>query len=211
MMPTMNAGVRLDWRKMLTWSIVVILVALEIYLWVHLGRVAPNRRVAFLLRKTPGILTSAAMLGSLWTLMTALVVRFLVGPVVAHWHTPLCQGGTHLFHMGASERLVASTPARRRWGWRWTAGRLVRTNHRLWFFPEAHDIEVWSCALEDIHDVALQPAPEVAWGLIRHWPERVAVRPVWAERPELFAVSDPRSVFSWFSPPVPVSASSSVV
>jgi hypothetical protein len=117
--------------------------------------------------------------------------------------------------MAASEQTLASSPARRAEGRRWVPGTLVRSNLRLWFFPRAHDAEIWSRPLDALHDIHLKPAPRIAWGYVQDWPERLALRVVCAdgnrpratEHPDdgddlLFAVPDPAAVLGWFEHPV---------
>ena len=96
-------------------------------------------------------------------------------------------------------------------GRRWAPGTLVWTNFRLWFFPRAHDADIWSRPLDALREIHLDPARRIAWGYITGWPERLSM---WAagkgggdEDHEVFAVPDPAAVLAWFAPsdvpPVP--------
>jgi hypothetical protein len=112
------------------------------------------------------------------------------------WATP---GSAGLFHLAANERVVDSFPARRKSGWSWPAGTLVCTNLRLWFFPRAHDAEIWSRSLDAREEVRLEPPPQIDWGLIADWPDRLAFQDGDGV-PEVFAVADPDAVLPWFQP-----------
>jgi hypothetical protein len=83
----------------------------------------------------------------------------------------------------------------------------VQTNLRLWFFPRAHDAEIWSRPLGAVRGVRLEPAPRIARGFILGWPDRVALQAGGDSRNgdgdadgghELFAVADPQKVLAWF-------------
>jgi hypothetical protein len=191
--------------------------------WIRPIRAAPGLRVlVFLFRKwaTPRSLLFALLFAALATLVLELLVRMVLRPLVRHWHTPWTDESDGLFHLSAQERVVTSTPARRagRRRGHWLAGTLVCTNLRVWFFPRAHDAEIWSCPLDRLDAVHLEPAPRVAWGLIQGWPQRLALRAVDAApggegegggHLERFAVLEPEAVLTWFHPAEAVGAAPS--
>jgi hypothetical protein len=84
-------------------------------------------------------------------------------------------------------------------------GTLVSTNHRLWFFPRAHDADIWSRPLDTLSEIHLEPAPRIAWGYIVGWPERLSLRTAGKGKDEVdhevFAVPDPDAVLAWFERP----------
>ena len=134
------------------------------------------------------------------TMIMDLLVGLIVRPLVLHWHRPWIDPDVGLFHLGADEQVVASSPARRASGWSWPGGLLVVTNRRLWFFPNDHHAEPWSRPLDDLTEIRLRPAPPVAWGFVRNWPDRFTFATGEGTR-ERFAVPDPLAVLSWFKPP----------
>jgi hypothetical protein len=133
------------------------------------------------------------------TMLVDLLVGLIVRPLMRHWHAPRIDLDSGLFHLGANEGVVASSPARRASDWGWPCGLLVLTNRRLWFFPIDHLAEAWSCPLEELSEVRLRPAPPVAWGFLRNWPDRFTLATSEGTR-EQFAVPDPLAVLSWFKP-----------
>jgi hypothetical protein len=161
-----------------------------------------GRRFLFFVRFSLPSLVFGLVAATLVTLVAGLVVRLIVRPLVARWHSPPIDESQGAFHLAPSEWVVQSCPARRSMGWRWPSGTLIRTNVRLWFFPRAHDDEVWSCPLNALRDVRLEPAPRVAWGLVRNWPDRVFIRSG-DDTPALFAVPEPDEVVAWLEPASP--------
>jgi hypothetical protein len=174
----------------------------ELYVWSWIGRfrVRPRMRLLiFLFRKgaTPRSLFYALLFAAFVTLALDLLVRLVLRPLVRHWHSPWTDGSAGLFHLSANERALDACPARRKSGWSWPAGTLVRTNLRLWFFPNAHDAEAWSRPLDALENVRLVPAPRFAGGLIADWPDRLALEDGDGVA-EVFAVLDPDAVLDWF-------------
>jgi hypothetical protein len=175
---------------------------LAVWRWIRRFRVKPARRLLiFLFQRgaTPRSLFYALLFAGLATLLLELLVRLVIRPLVRHWHEPWTDGSAGLFHLAANERVVASSPARRKSGWSWPAGTLICTNLRLWFFPRAHDAEIWSRPLAALEGVRLEPAPRIAWGLIAGWPDRLTLEDGDGS-PEVFAVPDPDAVLPWFQP-----------
>jgi hypothetical protein len=152
---------------------------------------------------TPRSILYALLFALVATTLLHLLVRLVLEPLVRAWHTPWSDGSAGLFHVAANERVIATSPGRRAMGRRWMPGTLVRTNLRLWFFPRAHDAEIWSEPLDSLHAIQLEPGPRIAWGYIRGWPERLSLQ-VAAEGQgggghEAFATPDPSAVLAWFN------------
>jgi hypothetical protein len=164
----------------------------------------PHVRVlVFLFRKgaTPDSVRFALRFGFVTALVFEVLARFALRPLVERWHSPRCDDSDGLFHLAASERVLASSPARRAIGRHWPPGTLVCTNLRLWFFPRAHDAEVWSQPLQSRGRICLEPAPPRVWGLLVGWPDRLTLHDGAEDgRCEVFAVPDPEAVISWFHP-----------
>jgi hypothetical protein len=176
----------------------------ELVVWQWVRRFKPRgagRMRLFLTGRwaTPRSLILALLFAAAVTILLEVWIRFVVWPIVRHWHTPLTDGTDGQFHLAANERTLDSCPARLKSGWSWPAGTLVRTNLKLWFIPRAHDAEIWSRPLSEVHDIRLEPPPRIAWGYLLGWPSRLAVQDG-DEAPELFAVADPEAVLAWFLP-----------
>jgi hypothetical protein len=164
-----------------------------------IGAMRGRRRILLnLLRFFPIGLMASIVVATMATAVAAVVVRLVVRPLLERWLSPPADPDMGQFHLAANERVVASSPARRSVGRGWPAGTLIRTNLRIWFLPHAHDGEIWSCPLDRLADVRAEPAA-VPLGLIRDWPDRVAVR-VDGDETALFAVPDPPAVLSWSRP-----------
>jgi hypothetical protein len=179
-----------------------VLRELIVWRWVQKLPIRPGLRVLVFLFKdwaTPHSLLYALLFAAVVTLLLDLWVRLVLRPMVGFWHAPRVDGSAGLFHLAANEWVVESSPGRRKSGWRWPAGALVRTNLRLWFVPRAHDAEIASQPLGALREARLEPAPTVAWGYILGWPDRVALR-FGDVDPAVFAVPDPDAVLAWFAP-----------
>ena len=162
------------------------------------------RLVFFLFQKwaTPHSILYALLFAAAATTLLYLLVRLVLEPLVRSWHTPWTDGSAGLFHVAANERVLASSPARRAVGRRWTPGTLVATNLRLWFFPRAHDVDIWSRPLDALREIHLEPGPRIAWGYIHGWPERLSLQAAGDGQGdgdhEVFAIPDPDAVLAWF-------------
>jgi hypothetical protein len=196
-----NRRIRLETGPVFLRCALTFFVVRELFVWRWVGRIIrPGARLRmFLFWKwaTPRSVLFALIFAALATFLLDLSVRLVLRPLVRHWHTPWTDGSAGLFHLAANEWVVDSLPSRRKTGWLWPAGTLVCTNLRLWFFPRAHDAEIWSRPLAAVREARLVPAPRVAWGYIAGWPDRLAVEDG-ADAPEVFAVADPDTVLSWF-------------
>jgi hypothetical protein len=125
-----------------------------------------------------------------------LVTRLIVRPLLDFWLRPTTDSSGGLFHLAASEKIVASAPARRRAGWFWKPGSLALTNRRLWFFPAEFHEEPWYLPLEDITSMIPEQPLIAELSPIRNWPDQVRVSgPVGPDA--VFAVADPEVVLDW--------------
>jgi hypothetical protein len=202
-----NRGVHLDSGAVFLRSALYFFIARELFVWqvwLPRRRLLPWIRIHVFLFKnwaTPHSVVYALLFAAAVTTLLELAFRLVLAPLVRLWHAPRSDESAGLFYLSASEWVVESCPARRRTGWMWSPGTLIRTNQRLWFFPRSQDGENWSRPLAEIRDARLVPAPRVAWGLIAGWPGRVALGggddAIGAER---FAVLDPGAVLSWLNP-----------
>jgi hypothetical protein len=195
----------------------------EAYVWLfslRRFRARPGMRLLVFLfhkRATPYSVVYALLFATLATGFLYLLIRFLISPLVRHWHAPRADDSAGLFHVAANERVLASSPARRKQGRSWLPGTLVRTNLRLWFFPRAHDADIWFRPLGALRNIHLEPAPPVARGYVHGWPERLALDASEAGGKsngivngngngdgdssggrEVFALADPEAVLAWF-------------
>jgi len=193
--------IRLVPRAVFWRTAALVFVVRQFVVLAAVARFVPRRfRVrAFLFARwgTPRSVAVAVLLACLVTLVAELVVRFLLRPAVRSWLSPPSDDSACHFRLTASERILAVSPARRRQGWLWPAGALVRTNHRVWFFPAAWDAEPSSFLPAGPSDAWLDPAPRRALGLVEGFPDRLVVR---GERgdPVVFAVPEPEVAVSWF-------------
>lgn len=194
-------------RRTSTWIFVVWLVVV----WYRVRKRLRRGRLLVVLYFLPSIFVVSLFVGGLVALVATLLFRAVVRPLVERWHSPPTDDSLGSFYFAANEWVVESCPARRRAGRLWVAGSLVRTNLRLWFFPNAQESEVWSCRLDEGPDVRTEPPRRIAWGLVLNWPDRVAIRAEGAENEvEVFAVSDPAAVLSWSPESTPMLTSHSV-
>lgn len=168
------------------------------------------RRLFLVLIRLPRLVAVSVVLAALLTFLTALIIRLVVRPLVAYWHAPRVELDAVQFHLAANEWVVYATAGRRARGWHWPSGALVRTNLRLWFLPSAYESEVWSHRLDELDDVRLVPAPRGLGGTVLNWPERLLVRAGGDEEPQVFAVSEPHAVISWFKSAKPAAAKASL-
>jgi hypothetical protein len=200
-------GVHLDTRAVFIRLTLIIFIILEVRVWLSRIRLirAPFliRLLVFLFRHwaTPRSLITAPLIAAVATGVLYLLVRLVLDPLVRSWHTPWTDGSAGLFHVAANERVLASSPGRHAVGRSWMPGTLVRTNLRLWFFPRAHDADIWSRPLGALTEIHLEPAPRRVWGYLQGWPARVVLRAADGAQPERFAVADPEGVLAWFEPP----------
>ena len=132
---------------------------------------------------TPRSLVRAIFAGAAFTLMAFLIVRLIVRPLLNFWLRPSADSSGGLFHLTASETIVASVPARRRTRWSWKPGSLALTNRRLWFFPAEFNDEPWFLPLDDVADIVPERPLFAELAPIRNWPEHLRVALVPARMP----------------------------
>jgi hypothetical protein len=213
---------RLDTGKVFLRLALVFFVVREVFVWLAwISRIRAQpwmRLLVFLFHKwaTPHSVVYALLFATLATVFLSFLLRFVISPLVRYWHAPWADESAGLFHVAANERVLVSSPARRKHARSWLPGTLVRTNLRIWFFPRAHDAEIWFRPLAALRNIHLEPAPRVGWGYVHGWPERLALDAGDASGNghghgnrdgdggrEIFAVSDPESVLAWFERPTP--------
>lgn len=205
------ANVRLAFGAVL-WRLFAILTVLGLLvLGVAIRRnfaQAPRgARVALLIWMTPRLLFLTFATAALMTVALDQFVRHGVARQVRRWVAPRREEDhEHAFdfHLDAGERREAALPARRIEGRRSVPGALVRTDRRLWFFPDDWRDEPRSVPLGRVRGVALEPAPRVAWGLVRGLPARVALTVDGEGGPGgrlVLAVAEPEEVAGWFGRP----------
>jgi hypothetical protein len=191
----------LYWRMFLLFFFVFEMIA-----WQRIQRFpmrAPGHRlIVFLFARgaTPRSLVRAIFAGATFTLMAFLIVRLIVRPLLNFWLRPSADSSGGLFHLTASETIVASVPARRRTRWIWKPGSLALTNRRLWFFPAEFNDEPWFLPLDDVADIVPERPLFAELAPIRNWPEHLRVSA--SSRPDaIFALAEPDAVLAWLSLP----------
>ena len=187
----------LYWRLFLLFFFVF-----EMIVWQRVQRLpmrAPGHRVLVFLfagRATPRSLELAIIAGGAITLLAMLVVRLIVRPLLSYWLRPAADLSGGSFHLTASERIIASAPARRCTGWMWKPGSLALTNCRLWFFPAEYSDEPWYVPLDDVAEVAPERPLVAELAPVRNWPELLRVTS--RSGPDaVFALADPNVVLAW--------------
>jgi len=161
----------LFWRLMGIFSLVfATLAAFFVYGWVAAGRRIP----AFFLLM-PMLSAIAFFLAAVITVAADLTVRTIVRPRLLRWQAPRAVEGQGPFHLDARERIEAESPARMALGRSWPAGRLVLTERRLLFLPNAWDLEPWQAARGRLRETRPVEHPRTFGGLVRGLPPRLEV------------------------------------
>jgi hypothetical protein len=190
--------VEIDTRWVFVRSFLLFLLVFELMLWHRLqrwpARIPRHRMLVFLLPRS--LLLALAAAGTL-TLLVILFVQLLVRPLLNLWLSPRVDPSWGLFHLTASESIVASVAARRRVGWRWTPGSLTRTNRRLWFFPMNGSQEPWFLKLEDVERVLAERPTFAKLAPVRAWPDHLRIQSR-SDDDAVFATTDPNAVLGWF-------------
>lgn len=189
----------------LVWRITLIaFLVLEFGLYRRLSRWRPRPRAPFLvlvfLYMTPKRAFLALAIGAVAAVVTDLVVRWVVRPLLRAWYNPRVDPDVLAFHLTSNESVVASKPARRAVGRSWSPGILVRTNTRLMFFPSHWSEEPWSSLLSKVEIARRTPPPRLGWGVLTGLPDRLALQAPGLET-ETFLVGDPDEVVSWLTLP----------
>ncbi|WZO97371.1 hypothetical protein EP7_004403 [Isosphaeraceae bacterium EP7] len=191
--------VRLAFARLLFRLSMVLFLLVEMALWSEAGKLANPPalpRWAIFFFYSPRFLFIAFMVAAGCTIAADLIVRLIIRPAVLRWHAPSSGGEAASFHLGAFESVIGSSPARRRGGWSWGPGMLVRTNTRLWFFPDSSDHEPLCLPAGDWSDVKVVEAPRMFLGMVRDLPDYVRLtRRDGVE--EIFALADPGGTVAW--------------
>jgi hypothetical protein len=187
----------LYWRLFL-----LFFVVFELIVWQRLQRMpmrpAGHRVLVFLFagRATPRSLELAIIAGGVLTLLAMLIVRLIVRPLLSYWLHPTTDLSGGLFHLTASETIIASVPARRSMGWMWKPGSLTLTTHRLWFFPAEYSDEPWYLPLDDVAEIVPERPSFAELAPVRNWPEHLRVSG--RSGPDaVFALAEPNVVLAW--------------
>ena len=184
-------------------AIAVFLVR-EFYVLTVVSRMVPARHrfwvFLFHPKATPKSVRYAFLIALVAAILGELLSLIVLRPILRVWLSPRLDESIGLFRLAASEWVVDQSPARRRLRpWVWDRGTLVRTNQRIWFFPETWDAEPLSFHPDQIGIVNREPAPRLVFGLIEGVPDRLRV--VSCDTEEVtFAVKDPGTVLTWFRP-----------
>ena len=195
----------IDARWLYRRSFFLFFLVFELLVWRRLLRFpmrAPGHRVIiFLLARwaTPRSFLLAIVAGGVFTLLAVLVVRLIVRPLLNFWLNPSADSSWGLFHLTASETIVATIPARRLSGWIWKPGSLALTNRRLWFFPANGNDEPWFLRLDDVDRIVPERPALAALGPIRNWPEHLHVTSL-SGPDAVFATAQPSAVVRWIKP-----------
>jgi hypothetical protein len=206
-MPPASKPLDLDARWLYRRSFWLFFLVFEILVWHRIQRFpmrAPaNRALVFLLARwaTPRSFLLAMVAGGTFTLLAVLFVRLIVRPLVKFWLSPTADSSWGLFHLTASETIVASVPARRLSGWLWKPGSLALTNRRLWFFPANGHDEPWFIRLDDLARIVPERPALSELGLIRNWPEHLHVTSL-SGPDAVFATVEPSAVLGWLNLPI---------
>jgi hypothetical protein len=206
MPPASNKQLDIDARWLYWRMFLLFFFVFEMIVWQRLQRFpirAPGHRmIVFLFARgaTPRSLMRAIFAGGVFTLLTTLIVRLIVRPLLNFWLRPTADSSGGLFHLTASETIVANVPARRRTGWVWKPGSLALTNRRLWFFPAGFDDEPWFLPLKDVWDVVPERPLFGELAPFRNWPEYLRVS-AHSGPDAIFAVADPSAVLAWLNFP----------
>jgi hypothetical protein len=151
----------------------------------------------FLLVTLRSLLFSLILAGLIAVLLL-LVVRLVARPLLSIWLRPVADPSAGLFHLAASETIIASVPARRKSRWVWQPGALVLTNRRIWFIPSAWDSEPSSVELGDVENCELQLPACAGIGLVTNWPPVLKLLTRHESRWTI-AVRDPEVVLEWLA------------
>jgi hypothetical protein len=161
----------LFWRLM---GLLTLLFALILTLAVF-GRVPPGKRLAVFLFMMPGFAAVAFFLAATGTVLVDLAVRLIVRPRLLAWLAPKGDPMHADFHLEPRERVEAETSARVALGRAWAPGRLVLTDRRLMFLPNAWDVEPWSSPRGRVQGARWAEPPRAFWGLVRGIPPHLEI------------------------------------
>jgi hypothetical protein len=175
----------LFWRLFLWLTLIFALI-----LGLFIANRVPLQRAPFVFFSVMIVYVAVAFaFSSFLTLMVSLAVGAIVRPRMLGWLAPRSEEGHSAFHLEPREHEVSASPARMAQGRSWAPGRLVLTDRRLLFLPNAWDIEPWSLRYDRLHDAAATPAPRAFWGLVLDIPPRLNVGET-GKPPHQFAMLD---------------------
>jgi hypothetical protein len=201
-MPPASKQLDIDARWVYWRMFLLFFIVFELIVWQHLQRFpmrAPGHRMIVFLfagRATPRSFVRAILTAGAFTLLAILMVRLIVRPLLYSWLRPAADSSGGLFHLTASETIIASVPARLRTGWKWKPGTLALTNRRLWFFPAEYSDEPWFLPLDDVADVVPERPLFGELAPVRNWPEHLRVSG--SSGPDaIFALAEPNVVLAW--------------
>lgn len=189
------------------WRVLLVgFVFLEVVFW--LKRVRPALPfqprlpgVVLMAYVAPRFLFYAILIAAIVTVVTDLVFRLLVRPLMCGWYHPRSfdpsSAHTLAFRLGVGEEVVSELPARRVMGRRKVSGTLARTTRRVYFIPYLWDVEDWSIPFEHVAQARLITPPRRVLGWVSGYPDHVVVTEDSSEEVTL-VVADPRSVLGWF-------------
>lgn len=193
----------------------VTLVVAEVLLWLHLRDAGfpfrPRyRRFLVMLYFTPRLAFRAMALATAVTVMTDLVFRLLVRPMMQRWYAPRPRDPhwehPHPFFMKAGERVRAEVGARLvATGRSRPPGMLVVTDCGVYFYPYAWHREPWSLPLGHLRRVGVRTPRRRVLGLVQGYPDNLVLMDDSGEE-TAFTVADPSALVSLFpgrSVPVP--------
>lgn len=162
----------LFWRLMIGFT----LFASAMVVLFIVKKVPPHQWLIAFLFVMPMHAASAFFLAAVLTVLADLVVRLVVRPRHLAWLAPKGDDLHAAFHLDPRERTVAESPARMATGRRsWASGRLVLTDRRMLFLPNAWDVEPWMASRECLRGAWPVEPPRTFWGLIRGVPPRLGV------------------------------------
>lgn len=176
MTPTQPPPIRLAfgtafWRLFLAFLLLFTALVLAFIL----KRVPPNHWLLAFLFVMPMWAAWAFFIAATSTVLADLVVRLIIRPRMLRWLTPRADESFTAFHLDPSERTLVESPARMAMGRSWAPGRLVLTDRRLLFLPNAWDVEPWSARRDRVRGTWPAEAPRSFWGLVRGVPPRLGV------------------------------------
>ncbi len=183
---------------------IAVFLAREFYVLNVVSQMVPPRHrfwvFLFHPQATPRSVWYAFLIAFVGAIFGESLSLILLRPILRAWLSPRVDESVGLFRLAANEWVVEQTSARRRLrAWVWERGTLVRTNQRIWYFPEAWDVEPWWLSLDQVEIASREPAPRLVFGLIEGVPDRLCILIPDGEE-VTFAVRDPGNVLTWFRP-----------
>ena len=192
--PRPSASIRLAFGLFFWRVLATIFVLLSAIIVLRIFRVIlPKQRMVVFLTMLPVTAALSFFLAASMTVVADFVVRFLVRPRLLAWQAPRSYDDQASFHLEPRETIERETPARRKVGRRWAAGRLIATDRRVLFLANAWDIEPWSLPRARIRSSRVVEAPPLFLGLVRGVPHRfeIAADPSLSTEPVVFALPEP--------------------